>query len=158
MKDRFIFNVCAFLGMFVTMLIIVSFLKGLGVHVSSKHMIMMIGIIVSLSWFADVFFKLFCYLLIAEGLNYPWMWSHDRENLSYLANEDLKEFHWSEVLTVLIVIIIGYCLMNVILSPYAVKLGTGLKLTALLFAALWLGGMLIGGLLYVIFKSCSDSQ
>jgi len=116
------------------------------------------GIMLSFSWFADVFFKMFCYFLIAEGLNYPWMWNHDRENLSYLANEDMKEFNWVEVVTVLIVVIIGYCIMNVILSPYAVKLGAGLKLTTLFFAALWLGGLIIGGILYVIIKIFGDSR
>jgi len=49
---------------------------------------------------------------------------------------------------VLIVIIIGYCLMNGILSPYAVKLGVGLKLTTLFFATLWLDGLIIGGISY----------
>lgn len=158
MKDKSIFNICAFIGMSVTMLIIITVLKHLGIHVSSRHMLMMIGLVIAFSWFADVFFKILCYLLIAERLSYPWMWRHDRENLDYLANEDLKEFHWSEVATVLVVIIIGYCLMNVIFSSYAVKIGAGLKLTTLLYAALWLGGLIIGGILYVVFKRFSDSH
>jgi len=73
MKYKFIFNVCAFLGMSVMMLTIVSFLKNFGAYVSSRHIIIMIGIILSFSWFAEVFFKMRYYLLIEDGLRPPWM-------------------------------------------------------------------------------------
>lgn len=158
MKDKFIFNVCAFLGMFVTMISIISFLKHFGIHVSPKKMVMMVGIIASFAWFADVFFRIAFYLLLSEALGGPWKRQQDRENLSFFANEDLKEFHWGEVLTVLIVTTIGYYLMNVIISPYSSKFGVGLNVVALSFFALWLGGLIIGGILYVVFKSCSDSH
>lgn len=158
MNDRFIFNVCAFIGMIVTLLMIVSFLKEFGVHIGTKTMIMMIWIIISFSWFADVFLRIFSYILLAKSMSYPWTWSHNRENLSYLVKEDLKEFHKGEIVTVVIVVMLGYGLMNAILSPYVKKIGTGLHLATWSFAALWLGGLIIGGFLYVIFKSCSDSE
>lgn len=170
MKDRSIFNICAFIGMFVTMLILVKILKHVGVYISSRNMIMMIGIILSFAWFADVFFKVFFYFLAEEGLNSRWMWRHEREELSNLAKEELEEFHWGEIVAVMIVLLIGFFFINGIIAPYTEHLGMNLhiarsylfierfKFGTLFFIALWLGGLIMGGVLYGVFKCCSDSK
>jgi len=158
MNDKSVFNICACLGMFVTMLIIVGFIKHFGAIITAKHIIIMTGIVLAFGWFADVFLKIFGYFLMADAIGYRFLSSYTRENFFWFKNEDLKEFHWGEKVTVLSVIIIGYYLMNEIIFPYAGNSLTSLKLSSLFFVALWLGGFLIGGLFYVVFQSGAEGD
>lgn len=158
MKDRFSFNVCSFIGMFVTLLTIVGILKSFNINISPIKVVMMIGLILLFALFADSFFKVLFYFFVARIINYPWLWSEQRENLSYFVREDLKEYRLSEIVTITIVLAIGYYFTCLFLSPYSFQLGPRLNSVILCLAALWLGGLIIGGILYAVLNSFSDNH
>ncbi len=158
MKDKFTFNVCSFVGMFVTLIYVISILKSSGIYISPIKGTMMIAVVFLFAMFADVFYKMLFYILIARIINYPWLWREQRANLTDFAKEDLKEHPLSEIVSVALVLAIGYYLTHIFLSPYVFRVSMRINSVMLCLAALWLGGLIIGGFLYIILNSLTNRR